>query len=295
MIKLNRSQRMRKKRQMQKRRRFFSFLFIALAIFIIKKIDIPSRLSPNVAEASALNKSIELMSEDSPVNIALNKKRNEVLKTKIAKSLEEKKTQANIPDASGEKIAYLTFDDGPSANVTPQILDILKEKKVRATFFVIGQNAESYPALIKRTYNEGHALANHSYSHDYDKLYSSTDSFIQEMEETEKVLKNILGNDFTTRVIRFPGGSHGDKKNPFKKAAVENGYKYYDWNALNGDAEGKSFPKETLVKRLKETVQGQSELVILMHDMGGKQTTADALPEIIEYLKAEGYRFDVLK
>ena len=236
------------------------------------------------------------MADQSFKNQAYNKRLEEVNKIRIEEYKKEKlREEEKVKVVDGKKLAYLTFDDGPSPNVTPQILDILKEEGVVGTFFVIGQNAQTYPDLVKRANSEGHAIANHSYSHDYSLVYNSTDSFIAEMKKTEEVLKNILGNDYTTKVIRFPGGSHGDKKNPFKEAALANGYKYYDWNALNGDAEGKSFPKDVLVNRLKETSQGQKELVVLMHDMGGKQTTADALPEIIEFLKSEGYSFEVLR
>lgn len=289
---MNRSKRMRRKRQMQKRRRFFSLLFIVLAIFIVKKIDIPARLKPNIAEASALSESIKLMSDESSVNIALDQRRDEVMAQRIE---QEKEKRAEIEANKDKKIAYLTFDDGPSSNVTPVILDVLKEKDVKATFFVIGEKAEEYPNLVKRANNEGHALANHSYTHNYDKVYASTDSFIEEMRKTEQVLKNILGEDYVTKVIRFPGGSHGEKKEAFRKAALDNGYKYYDWNALNGDAEGNGFTKEQLLARLKETTQGQAELVVLMHDMGAKQTTAESLPEIIDYLRAEGYEFGILE
>ncbi len=141
----------------------------------------------------------------------------------------------------------------------------------------------------------GHGIGNHSYTHSYKHIYKNTTNFLNELKATENVLKNILGDSFESKVIRFPGGSFGQQKANFRKAAVDNGYAYYDWNALNGDAEGKSFPTNRLVQRLKSTTNGQRELIVLMHDMGGKQTTADALPEIIEYLQENGYEFEVLK
>ncbi len=289
---MNRSQRMRRKRQMQRRRRFFSLLLLVLIVAIVRKIDIPSRFTPAVAEASDLTESIRLMSEKSAVNVALKEEKKKVYVEKIEK---EKEDRAIRESNKNKKIAYLTFDDGPSSKVTPQILDTLKQYDVKGTFFIIGKNAEQYPELVKRAYEDGHGIANHSYSHDYSYLYSSTENFINDMKKNEEVMKSIISTDYKTDIIRFPGGSHGDKKNPYKEAAVNHGYRYFDWNALNGDAEGKSFPKEHLVNRLKETTQGQKELVVLMHDMGGKQTTADALPEIIEFLKSEGYEFDILR
>ncbi len=291
---MNRAQIMKRRKQMQRRRRFFSLVFLVLAIIIIVKIDLPSKFQRNEVEASSLLNSVELMSRTSPINTMYTKKQNEILKSNIEKEIQIREERAKIEADQNRKIAYLTFDDGPSPNVTPQILETLNKYDVKATFFVIGKNVDAYPNILKRTYDEGHALAYHSYTHDYGLVYASTDSFLDEMKRTEIAIQNVVGEDFSTKVIRFPGGSHGDKKNPFKDAATQFGYKYYDWNALNGDAEGPSFSKDWLVNRLKETTLGQKELVVLMHDMGGKQTTADALPEIIEFLKSEGYEFGVL-
>ena len=81
-----------------------------------------------------------------------------------------------------EKVAYLTFDDGPTKTITPKVLDILEEEDVKATFFVIGKSVESYPEIVKRAYEEGHYIANHGYSHDNNKLYKSEESFINEID-----------------------------------------------------------------------------------------------------------------
>lgn len=189
----------------------------------------------------------------------------------------------------GGKVAYLTFDDGPSTTVTPVILDILSDYNVQATFFILGSMAEENPNILKRIYNEGHSIGNHSYSHKYNVIYKNMDNFLGEVNRTDRIIKNILGEGFDSTLLRFPGGSFENYKQKYKKAAQNRGYKVYNWNALNGDAEGKNVPSNKLISRLKETTRGQKELVVLMHDTYGKETTAEALPSIIKYLRNNGY------
>ena len=194
-----------------------------------------------------------------------------------------------------QKIAYLTFDDGPSPEVTPQILDILKEYDIKATFFIIGSQAEKNPDLILQIKNEGHVIANHSYGHDYKYLYSNTNNFLSDIKKTEEILKSILADDFDSSLIRFPGGSHGDSKAAARRAAKANGYKYVDWNVVNGDAEGMYIPAPKLLNRVQQTLKNQKEAIVLMHDGKTKQTSADALPDIIDYLKSQDYIFRSLE
>ncbi len=195
---------------------------------------------------------------------------------------------------SENKICYLTFDDGPTAKVTPAILDVLKEQDVKATFFMLGTMMEKNPDIAKRAHEEGHLLANHSYSHDYHALYATGESFLDEIKKVENLIRNITGEE-PFKLMRFPGGSqnsgkYGEHKQKYKLLLQENGYYYADWNALNGDAEGNNRAPEQLLGRLKETVM-QDNTVVLMHDASTKMTTADALPSIIQYLKEQGYEF----
>jgi len=291
---MTRKQYIMQRRKRQIRRRFTIAFIIIFSLFFAGTFSKFKNIF-GVAEAGNLSESILLISEKSAVNMALTHEK-ELLEAKKAEEIQVKmKKELEAKRNANRKIAYLTFDDGPSTKVTPQILDVLDKYNVKATFFVIGNLAEQNPDLIKRINESGHAIGNHSYSHSYKHIYKNTTNFLNELKATENVLKNILGEDYETKVIRFPGGSFGQQKAVFRKAVVDNGYSYYDWNALNGDAEGKSFPKDRLVQRLKSTANGQKELVILMHDMGAKQTTVDALPEIIEYLQENGYEFEVLK
>lgn len=198
------------------------------------------------------------------------------------------------PSAPTGKVAYLTFDDGPSSNITPRILDILDSHGIKGTFFILGSMAEQNPSLVKRIHNSGHSIGNHSYSHNYNYIYANVNNFLAEVYNTQATFKNILGQNFTSRLFRFPGGSFENYKAPYRQAVKDIGFDYYDWNALNGDSEGINLPAKRLVNRLKETVRGQEKLIVLMHDSSSKPTTADALPEIINYLKAQGYSFDKL-
>ncbi len=194
-----------------------------------------------------------------------------------------------------EKVVYLTFDDGPTSSCTPLILDILAEENVKATFFLIGSQAKRHPDLVKRQYAEGHGIGNHSYTHAFKKIYSDTDYFMEELYKTERLLQSILGTDKRFLLMRFPGGSYGERLAPFRERANEGGFIYIDWNCQTGDAESSTprTPAE-LIDRFMKTARGKNSLVVLMHDSAGKMTTVEALPEIIRYLKAEGYRFELL-
>lgn len=208
----------------------------------------------------------------------------------------EKQTNTNhdggMDFSNKGKVVYLTFDDGPSRTVTPQILDVLKEQGVKATFFVLGNMVEQNPDILKRESNEGHAIANHSYSHNYNKLYSSTSNFLEDMKKNEDTIRKVLG-EYKSKIIRFPGGSFG--RTEYIKAAKEAGYNSIDWNSLNGDAEAVYVTKEKLISRFIETSAGKNTLYVLMHDANGKETTVQALPEIIKYLKDNGYEFRTLE
>lgn len=186
------------------------------------------------------------------------------------------------------KVAYLTFDDGPSVNVTPKVLDILKQENVQATFFVIGKMCEENPELLKREKAEGHSIGNHTYSHDYNVVYSSPENFIKDIKKSEDVLTKIIG-PHDTSLIRFPGGSFN--RHSYKEAAAKAGYRYVDWNCLTGDAEVSRASVDRLLLRFNQTMENQHNLVILMHDAPYKTTTPEALPQIIKILKEKGYTF----
>ena len=194
----------------------------------------------------------------------------------------------------GDKVAYLTFDDGPTANVTPKILDVLREKDAKATFFVLGKMMLANPDVAQRAVSEGHIIANHSFSHDYNTVYSTEESFAEEIKRAEEIIINTVGEDGYTKVFRFPGGSF-NKDAKFKEKLNDIGYVYVDWNALNGDAEGHNVSVSRQIQNITETIRGKNSVVVLMHDAATKQTTIDALGTIIDVLRENGYTFKTLK
>lgn len=196
---------------------------------------------------------------------------------------------------SEEKVAYLTFDDGPSKNITPQILDVLKQENVPATFFVLGSRVELNPDLLKREQEEGHYIANHGYSHQYSQIYQSPDTVFEEYIKCENAIRNALGNpEYNTYLFRFPGGSSGGRYADIKAQAKDllhnYGVNYTNWNCLTGDAEGKTTPEE-LMGCLQETMQGDGSIIVLMHDASDKSYTLETLPSVIAYLREQGYVF----
>ncbi|WP_035795188.1 polysaccharide deacetylase family protein [Clostridium akagii] len=192
----------------------------------------------------------------------------------------------------GTKIAYLTFDDGPSVN-TEKILKILNQNSIKASFFLIGKNAENYSNLVREEFADGEVVGNHTYSHQLN--YKEGPSiFVNDINKCEEVLKSILGQNYNLKLVRFPGGSFGPKLVPFRDAVTKSGYRFIDWNDEIGDADGYNLPVTTLLNNLKKYTT-QNTVVILMHDAGAKTTTVQALPQIIQYLKSKGYGFDTLQ
>ena len=209
----------------------------------------------------------------------------------------------------GKKVVYLTFDDGPSTTNTPEVLKILDKYNVKGTFFIMGKsieaNKKATSEILKKIASNGHAIANHSYSHDYSYLYPNRviniERFMEEYNKTNNLLKFVLVKDFETRVVRFPGGYWSwQGREQARPVLDKNNVNIVDWNALNGDAEngGVNTP-EQLVEKTKTSVEALGEnadsVVFLMHDTYQKENTVKALPEIIEYFKAKGYEFRTIK
>ena len=260
---------------------------------------------------------IERLKQEEAKRIAAEKKRKEEEEAKkrmVGVNHEAKKYSYDAVKVSeklskydysnnGEKIVFLTFDDGASTTVTPQILDTLKKENVKATFFVTGENIErggqKARELIKKEFDSGNAIANHSYSHDYKYLYPdrtlNLENFLTDFKKTDDILKDILGPYFSTRVIRCPGGHMSWKDmEPLDEYLKENNMASIDWNALNADAQGKKKSAQELVDYAIKTSEGKEMVVLLMHDTYGKEETAKALPQIIKYFKDNGYEFKTL-
>lgn len=180
------------------------------------------------------------------------------------------------------KTMYLTFDDGPSPENTEKILDILKEKDIKATFFVIGENARRYPETVKRIVEEGHTIGIHCDNHDYNKLYKSVDSYVADFEQAYETVYGITGEK--VRLFRFPGGSINAYNKKVYQDIIEEmtnrGFVYFDWNASLEDAVSKGASPENLIQNAKESTLGRKRIVLLAHDT--VDNTALCLEELIE-------------
>ncbi len=204
----------------------------------------------------------------------------------IAQTVNQKENLAGPDDI--HKV-YLTFDDGPSSN-TAQILDILKEYNLKATFFVIGKEDEESKALYKRIVEEGHTLAMHSYSHKYSVLYDSVDSFEDDFAKIQNYLYEVTGKECL--FYRFPGGSSNHVSNTdmteFIRYLSKQGITYFDWNVSSGDATSQAYTAEELVENVMTDVVKYKTSIVLMHDAETKATTVEALGPMIEALQSMG-------
>ena len=192
--------------------------------------------------------------------------------------------------AQTPKTVYLTFDDGPSDRVTPKILDVLDEENVKATFFIIGQQAERRDYLIKREAESGHTVAVHSYTHNYSEIYSSPRSLIADIDRCNDVIESITGR--RSDLYRFPGGSYGLREELIA-AAAGHGMRYVDWNASTRDAECPGSAGQ-LFDSAVATSAGLDRIVLLSHDSTYKTSTPEATRRLIKYYRENGYTFDVL-
>lgn len=189
------------------------------------------------------------------------------------------------------KIAYLTIDDGPS-NGTSRILEILRNEGIHATFFVIGRQVEKYPDVLKQEFEQGNAIGNHTYSHDYSEIYTGVEAYLANLKKNEDLIYQTIG--IRPKIIRTPGGTQGHYDVNYYNAVDAADYLVYDWNVSAGDADAPLVAANKLVHNVEQGVYGKNRAIILLHDAPGKTTTVDALPAIIHNLKQQGYEFGVL-
>ena len=192
----------------------------------------------------------------------------------------------NPEDIEGTRYVYLTFDDGPSI-YTDEILDILAEYDVKATFFVCGKPDAKYTDSYKRIVDEGHTLGMHSYSHKYSDIYSSVDAFSEDLKKLKHFLFDTT--DVLPKYYRFPGGS----SNKVTKVDIHElmdvldteGVTYFDWNVSAGDDRAGA-TKDTIYNNIVGNIPKFKHCIVLMHDAADKKSTVEALPEVIEAIKA---------
>lgn len=217
-------------------------------LYVIREVSMPSCL----IEASFLSNSEERKLICDPV-----------YQDKLAAGIAE-----GIDYYFNPKTMYLTFDDGPSGENTAAVLDILKEHDVKATFFVVGENVRRYPELARRIVEEGHTIGIHCNRHEYDEIYESVDSYLEDFQEAWDAVYEVTGVE--AKLFRFPGGSinsyNEDVYEDIIAEMTERGFIYFDWNASLEDAVSKSTP-EQLLENAKETTLGRKRVVMLGHDI----------------------------
>ena len=225
---------------------------------------------------------------------------NRQISTKRAASTQPPVTQSpavqtGTADLSG-KTVYLTFDDGPSPR-TPEILKILDQYGVKATFFVI--NGGKYNQYMKDIVNGGHSIALHSYSHNYSNIYASEENYFADLQKISDVVYEQTG--VRSNLIRFPGGSSNTVSRKYSKGIMTRltkevaarGYVYFDWNVESGDAAGNRVSAQTIINNCRK-VPRNNAVIVLMHDASPKKSTVEALPAVIEYYKKAGCKFAAL-
>ena len=197
-------------------------------------------------------------------------------------------------------VICLTFDDGPSAQITPQILDILEEKEVVATFFVNGYSSEEEKGLVKRAYELGNVIGLHGYSHNYSEIYANIDVLMENFYKIESLVVDTIG--VSSKIIRFPGGTSNTISRNYCEGIMseavtrvtEEGYIYVDWNIDSNDAGSDETNAENIYNNVVSELQSGRTNVVLMHDSSNKQATVDALAGIIDYSIQNGYDFQTI-
>lgn len=178
------------------------------------------------------------------------------------------------------KVVYLTFDDGPIPQVTPQLLDILKDKNVHATFFMVGENAARFPHLLNRVRSEGHAVGNHTFNH-LKGTRIQTDDYITNVAKADHVL--------STRLFRPP---YGRMTRTQKNKLLELGYHIYLWDVLTHDY-NPHYSSDHILSIVQRYTRNGS--IINFHDsLKSGDRMLNAIPQVIDYLRANGYDFAVL-
>jgi len=208
-------------------------------------------------------------------------------------------TERRPAGALNQKVAYLTFDDGPS-KLTPELLSALNENHVTATFFVIGVHAEQYPGVLKEMVRYGDVIGVHSWTHKYSYIYKNTQNFLADFNRLKDYIREETG--VAPKVCRFPGGTNNTVCFHYSKGHIMQqivplvegmGFKYYDWNVSSAEASSPPPSKDAIISSVVSQCKNKQTAVILFHDTGN-QGYLDAIPEVISELRSMGFTFETL-
>lgn len=259
-----------------------------LCIFLLFRVHILEKQVQELYETRADEAflTVELENKSAPMEMTVEDN------TEAAESETQEQTEPIVVDELQQekwpRKVYLTFDDGPSC-YTDDILDILQQYGVKANFFVVGTEDAELKKMYQRIVDEGHVLGMHSYSHKYQEIYASVDAFASDLNRLETLLYDETG--VIPKLYRFPGGSSNTvspvSMGYFIDYLTAKGITYYDWNISSGDASTHLLPKDDIVRNSLYRIDENEETMILLHDLGDKTTTVEALPEIIEALQAQ--------
>lgn len=217
------------------------------------------------------------------------------IETQKKEEEERQREKEKQEEESATGIIYLTFDDGPSADSTPAILDILKNRNIKATFFVLHYSDENEKYIIREK-NEGHTIALHGYTHTYSELYQSADTCMENFRKIGEQVYKTTG--IKSNIIRFPGGSSNTISKKYCEGVmtelvtkvIEAGYRYFDWNVDSDDA-GHAKNSQNIYNNVTSLIKPGRNNVVLMHDFAGNYKTIDALDSIISWGLEQGYVF----
>lgn len=214
--------------------------------------------------------------------------------TESGNATQDEKEAAEVDTKWPEKV-YLTFDDGPSV-LTQDILDILEQYQVKATFFVVGKQEKDLLPMYAKIVDGGHVIGMHSYSHKYNQIYASVDAFGRDLDQIRELIYTQTG--VWSSIYRFPGGSSNDVSSldmtEYIKYLNGKGIEYYDWNVAAGDATENSISACDILDNTFSGIGKHREAIVLMHDTGNKKTTVDALPAMIKGLQDRGIKLAVI-
>lgn len=211
------------------------------------------------------------------------------------KKEEEERAREKQEEENAKGIIYLTFDDGPSSDATPKILEILERKNIKATFFVVHYN-EKNQEFVKREADSGHTVALHGYTHTYSEVYSSVDTCMDNFRRIQEQVYQTTGRK--SNIIRFPGGSSNTISRKYcqgvmtelSKRVVDEGFRYFDWNVDSDDA-GHAKTSEDVYHNVTSGIKENRKNIVLMHDFSGNDKTVNALEGIINYGLENGFVF----